>query len=176
MAAFHAYPEYLVHTERLSLYPCDGVIASAVHLPRRQLETVLGARIAEDWLESDGRALLRHYAHWAQLDRSLLGWGLWLIEVRASSTVIGSVGFKGKPNTWGQVEIGYGISAAHRRQGYTTEAARALLAWAFSHPDVHSVTAECLKDNVASIGVLNRLGMTRTGSEGNYLHWRIDRK
>ena len=69
------------------------------------------------------------------------------------------------------VEIGYGITPSYRRQGYASEAARAMIAWAFSCPDVKRVTAECLEDNTGSIRVLENAGMQRTGQEGDMLRW-----
>jgi ribosomal-protein-alanine N-acetyltransferase len=37
------------------------------------------------------------------------------------------------------------------------------------------VIAECLPDNVGSIRVLEKLGMQRTGIEGMYIKWKLDK-
>lgn len=162
-------------TPRLELFPCPPAVARIAYGTRRQLETVLSAPVAADWLDSDGRGLMAYYAQWLQIDPSLLGWGLWLIQHRESGVIFGSAGFKGKPNDAGIIEIGYGVSAQFRRQGYTYETATALIGWAWQHPDVHAVIAECLVDNIGSIGVLEKLGMTRNGMQGTYQLWRLDR-
>ena len=50
---------------------------------------------------------------------------------RSSGTVIGSCGYKGPPGPEAIVEIAYGVDSAHQGRGYATEAARALIAFAF---------------------------------------------
>jgi len=53
----------------------------------------------------------------------------------------------------------YAISPAHRRQGYAAEAARALVEYAFRHLQLKRVIATTDYDNIASIGVMRKLGM-----------------
>jgi RimJ/RimL family protein N-acetyltransferase len=86
-------------------------------------------------------------------------------ELRGSSgsaILIGSGGFKGPPQD-GEVEIGFQVRKVQRRRGYAAEALRALVTWAVSHPDVRSVIAETAENNVASIGLLEKLGFARVG-------------
>lgn len=165
----------LIQTPRLDIFPCPPQIARATYGGKRQMETLLGAPIAADWLDNEARGLLTYYSQWLEHDPTLLGWGLWLLKHRADQIVIGSAGFKGKPDFNGQIEIGYGISATYRRRGYTFEAAQALVNWAFMHPTVRRITAECLIDNAGSARILEKLGMLRVGIEGDYIKWRLDR-
>lgn len=58
-------------------------------------------------------------------------------------------------------EIGWAIGRPHQRQGYATEAARALLAHAFETLRCHRVIATCQPENVASWRVMDKLGMRR---------------
>jgi ribosomal-protein-alanine N-acetyltransferase len=53
----------------------------------------------------------------------------------------------------------YAISAVYRRQGYASEAARALVDYAFQHLFLRRIIAETDYDNIASIGVMRKLGM-----------------
>ncbi len=57
-----------------------------------------------------------------------------------------------------------------------TEAARGLLRWAFSHPEVATVAAETLPDGHGSIRVLQKLGMRFAGATDRVLRWRLDRQ
>jgi ribosomal-protein-alanine N-acetyltransferase len=163
----------LLATARLDLVPCPPQIARASYGGKRQMETLLGVPIAADWLDNDARGLMTYYAQWLEQDPTMLGWGLWLLKHRADQMIIGSAGFKGKPNQQGQIEIGYGISPSYRRHGYTFEAASALVNWAFTHPVVRQIIAECLIDNVGSARILEKLGMVRTGIEGEYIKWKL---
>jgi len=165
----------LIQTARIDLFPCPPQAARAARGGKRQMETLLGAQIAADWLDGEARGLMSYYSQWLEHDPTQLGWGLWLLKHRDDRVIFGSAGFKGKPDLNGRVEIGYGISASYRRKGYTTEAAQALVDWAFQQPAVRRVIAECLPDNIGSIRVLEKLGMVRTGIEGMYIKWKLDK-
>ena len=54
----------------------------------------------------------------------------------------------------------YALSPAHHRQGYATEAATALIEYAFSELRLKRVVATTAYGNVASMGVMRKLGMT----------------
>lgn len=74
-------------------------------------------------------------------------------------TLIGQVYLaEGDRQTW---ELGYVFHAAYHRQGYATEACRALLAWAYGPKKAHRVYAQCNPANTASWRLLERLGMRR---------------
>jgi ribosomal-protein-alanine N-acetyltransferase len=58
-------------------------------------------------------------------------------------------------------EIGWVFSRDHQRLGYATEAATALLGYAFKALGCHRVIATCQPQNVASWRVMEKLGMRR---------------
>ena len=60
--------------------------------------------------------------------------------------------------------IGYVLDEAAWGQGYATEAARAVLQWAFDRLDLNRVQAETDTRNVASARVLEKLGFVREGT------------
>ncbi|GAB3786144.1 GNAT family N-acetyltransferase [Nocardioides ungokensis] len=60
--------------------------------------------------------------------------------------------------------IGYVLDEAAWGQGYATEAARAVLQWAFDSLDLNRVQAETDTRNVASARVLEKLGFVREGT------------
>jgi ribosomal-protein-alanine N-acetyltransferase len=162
-----------ITTARLTITACTAAIAHASGMGQRQIETLVGAHIDPTWLEEDGRGLLSYYDYQLQQQPDMMGWGLWLIELTAARCVIGSAGFKGKPDKTGMIEIGYGIGPDYRRQGYTFEAARGLIDWAWGHAEVKRITAECLPDNLGSKRILEKLGMTPLGKQGAYLKWEL---
>jgi ribosomal-protein-alanine N-acetyltransferase len=53
----------------------------------------------------------------------------------------------------------YAISPAHQRQGFATEAAQALVDFAFQHLRLRRIIAKTTYDNIPSIGVMKKLGM-----------------
>lgn len=73
--------------------------------------------------------------------------------------VIGTVNLHIDPATRVAM-IGYAISRAHWGRGLATEAARAVLAWAFAEHDLVEIWASTDAANVRSRRVLEKLGMT----------------
>jgi RimJ/RimL family protein N-acetyltransferase len=82
---------------------------------------------------------------------------------RASGTVIGSCGYKGPPGTEAIVEIAYGVDSAYQGRGYATEAARALIAFAFGSGRVRLVRAHTRPAESASTRVLTKCRFERVG-------------
>lgn len=106
-------------------------------------------------------------------DPELLGWGAWFVTLADNNQVIGDIGFKGKPDKQGIVEVGFGIIPETHNKGIATESVRAIIEWALSSIIVKKIVAECLIDNIPSIKVLEKLGMTRTGMENGMINWEL---
>ena len=85
----------------------------------------------------------------------------WCIAQR-DGVMVGDLCFKGVPKG-GAVEIGYGILAAYRGNGFATEAVKAITAWAFAQDGVYFVTAETEPHNAISRRVLERVGFRPDG-------------
>jgi [ribosomal protein S5]-alanine N-acetyltransferase len=81
--------------------------------------------------------------------------------------VIGDVGFHAPPDELGEVSVGFGIVPAARRQGFASEALRALLDWALRQPEVRSVHADTDLVNLASQRTLLGAGMRVVADEGD---------
>lgn len=97
---------------------------------------------------------------------------------RGNDTVIGQCGYKGPPDANGIVEIAYGVDADYQGRGYATEAAQALVAFAFAFDLVRGVRAHTLIEANASARVLAKCGFTRVGEvidpeDGPVWRWEI---
>lgn len=82
---------------------------------------------------------------------------------RDDDEVVGKGGFKGPPSEEGMVEIAYGVVPDHQDQGYATEAAEALTAFAFSSAKVRMVRAHTRPEANASTRVLTKCGFLHIG-------------
>lgn len=91
-------------------------------------------------------------------------YAIWMIELK-DGTHIGELCFKGL-SADGIAEIGYGISEEYQNNGYATEAVKAVLDWAFAHPDIAVVEAETDSGNTASKRVLEKCGFALNGIIG----------
>ena len=85
------------------------------------------------------------------------------IEHKETGALIGDCYFVILKHDEQQAEIGYTLSRANQRQGFATEAISCLLTYAFVQFRLHRITAITDCENVASIALLERLGMRREG-------------
>ncbi|MBI2537029.1 MAG: GNAT family N-acetyltransferase [Gemmatimonadetes bacterium] len=155
-----------LETLRLTLLPCfpEQILALIDH-PER-FEELAGLHAADglrdffisDDVSPDWLAALRKAARpdpWRH--------GFFLVH-RESRSVIGRAGFKGPPDSSGMVEMAYGIVPSFEGQGYATEAAAALVGFAFSTRQVRLVRAHTLPASNPSTRVLVKCGFRRTGT------------
>lgn len=96
-----------------------------------------------------------------QADCNQVAWRVRLIVERSSNTVVGSINLKGPPID-GDVEIGWGLHADARGNGYATEASAAVVDWVAKHSGVTSISATVPDDNYPSQRVAARLRLNRT--------------
>jgi RimJ/RimL family protein N-acetyltransferase len=86
------------------------------------------------------------------------------IERAADSVFIGWCGLVKWNPEFRSATMGYCLDEAAWGQGFATEAARALLHWAFGTLDLNRVQAETDTRNTASSGVLRKLGFVLEGT------------
>jgi len=104
-------------------------------------------------------------------------YGFSLIQ-RGIKTIVGRSGFKGPPTPEGVVEIAYGVFPEHQGKGYATEAAQALVSFAFNSGRVRIVRAHTLPESNASMRVLTKCGFRKIGEvidPEDGLVWRWER-
>ncbi|HEX2235026.1 MAG TPA: GNAT family N-acetyltransferase [Actinomycetota bacterium] len=163
-----------VTTARLVLVPVTAAVARLALRDRGALAAAVGRSIGGEWPPEDLRDALAVHAGELERDRGARGWGVWMALLGAGGPLVGSAGFKGRPDRTGTVEIGYGIEAPFRRRGLATEAVTGLLRWAWERGAAR-VVAECDPSNAASIGVLRRVGMRRIGVRAGMWWWEVRR-
>jgi len=115
----------------------------------------------------------RFFQHLQKLaiDPTLKGWDAWIVQLK-DGTYIGDIGFKGKPNQYQEIEVGYSFEEVHRGHGYATESVGTLITYArSSNPDL-TIKAECFKENKASIKVLQKLGFHQVYEDDFMYYWK----
>jgi len=169
-----------LQTERLWIRPFVMEDLEVVH-------RLLDIELAEADLGTEKTTTLAERARWLQwsvLNYSQLAmlhqppYGDRAVVLKATDQVIGACGFVPCLNAFEQLpafasseipaapgrystEFGlfYAISPAHQRQGYATEAAQALVDYAFRHLGLQRIVATTSYDNPGSMGVMRKLGM-----------------
>lgn len=167
-------------TDRLRLVNADALVLGAALDGNQSLGTVLAVNVQEGWTEF-GTGPITYVADLLRQNPDEAPWWTWLPILRQENKLIGSGGFRGRPNAEGEVEIGYEIAPEHREQGLATEMALALRDAAFRHPEVRKVIAHTLPELNPSVRVLQHCGMVKTGEstdpdEGTVWRWEITRE
>lgn len=113
--------------------------------------------------EESWQRMLRFVGHWA-----LLGYGLLLVEERATRRVVGEVGLAdfhrglgGDFDPW--PEFAWMISSDVHGQGYATEAAHAVLHWMDATHAPERMVCIIDPDNAPSLRVAEKLGFHHFG-------------
>jgi RimJ/RimL family protein N-acetyltransferase len=100
-------------------------------------------------------------AHWERH-----GFGLWAAELKATGELIGFVGLSEPtfiPELVGTVEVGWRLGRAQWNQGLATEGGRAAVAAGFDEIGLEEIVSIIDPENVASVRVAEKLGMTYGG-------------
>ena len=146
-------------TDRLLLrgWRPDDVAAHAAMLADDETArfiTVKGGALteAEAWNET-----LWLVGHW-----QMLGYGIFVVEERATGAFVGRVGPL-HPPWWPNFEIAWSLAPGARGKGYATEAARAAIGWSFETFPIDRIVSIIDPRNNASQRVAERLGERRTG-------------
>jgi [ribosomal protein S5]-alanine N-acetyltransferase len=102
--------------------------------------------------------------------------GVHPFAMERSDTLIGAVELRVTAVAHRRGEFGYVMARSAWGQGYATEAAAAVLAYAFEQAELHRVAATCDPANIASRRVLEKIGMKYEGYLRDYLHIRGERR
>lgn len=165
---------HLLETRRLAFVPFTREMLKAALEDRARLAELLGASIPEIWPYGDFADAIPFMLKGMEEQPDTSGWGGLLIH-KTDQVLIGDLGFHGPPDETGTVEVGYSIVPAYRKQGYATEATSCLVQWALRQREIIRVIAQCRKDNLGSIRVLEKVGMRQLKPEGSMLQWEICR-
>ena len=97
---------------------------------------------------------------------------LWALERKQDGLLIGFCGLKRGPEGTpiaGDIEIGWRLGQPYWGHGYAREAAQASLDWGWANLDVPRIASITVFANRRSLGLMERLGMTRR-PELDFLH------
>jgi len=156
----------VIETERLILQPltsADEAAVVALAGDRRLADTTIAvphpytAEHARDWIGG-------HAENWAQRKSLALA-----VCARAGGELHGVVALSFALEHH-RAELGYWIGVPYWNRGYATEAAHAIVAYAFTALGLQRVHARHLARNPASGRVMQKVGMTREGLLRHHTH------
>lgn len=155
------YPDHVITTERLCLRPFCLRDAPEVRrlAGEREIADTTAAiphpyedGMAEAWINGHDEDLRDGSAfHWA-------------VTLQKGDAPLGAISLMDIDKGAGQAELGYWIGVEHWNNGYCTEAARAVISWAFESLGLYRVHAHHFSRNPASGAVLKNAGMSHEGT------------
>ena len=152
-------PAWPIETARLLLRPFLASDLEALHAIHGDEENVR-------WLYNDARTLeeTRELLTLKTAGSALRGEGEWLsaaVELRATGELVGDISLLWASVAHRQGEVGFVFHRSHQGNGYATEAAWPMLAYAFEVVGLHRVIGRLEPRNRGSARVLEKLGMRR---------------
>lgn len=150
-------PAWPLETERLLLRPYAAGDFDALH-------AIQSSEVVARWLyhaprgAEETRRLLRAKIAGGELHQE----GDWLsaaVTLRSSGELVGDVALRWVSELHRCGEIGFAFHPDHQGRGYATEAARALLPFAFETLGLHRLIGRTEARNTGSARVLEKLGM-----------------
>ncbi len=92
------------------------------------------------------------------------GLGRWAVLRKSDGAYLGWCGLRYVPEL-GEVDLGYRFFKKYWGQGYATESSRACLDYGFQVLQLNKIVARAIKENIASICVMEKIGMHFVGAQ-----------
>ena len=157
--AWNVSPDWPMETDRLTLRPFTAADFEAVYAMRSDAE-VARYLYEEPLSPEDAQGVLTRRMGKTSWTRE----GDWLtaaVVERASGITVGDVALGWLSERDRSAEIGFIFDPRRQGKGFATEAARAMVDWAFTTAGIHRVIGRTEARNGASARVLEKLGMRR---------------
>ena len=127
-------------------------------------EEALGASLPVWWPDKKARGWLVIRLEEMREAPASAEWLLRGLVRRSDMRLLGTINFHDPPDERNCAELGYTVFEAYRRQGYASEAARAMMRWAHTERDVETFVVSISPENGPSLAMAAKLGFERVGS------------
>lgn len=165
---------HIIETERLLLFPMTFQFISKMINNDITAYEEFGIKPIDEWPSMDIKKILPIIKDKLSSQPVPDGFGPWLFVDKLNNRIVGDGGFKGIPNKNGEIDLGYGIIESRRRQGYGFEAVTSLINWGLSQNNVKVITADCLKNNLASSNLLRKSGMVELKQDNELIYFALN--
>jgi RimJ/RimL family protein N-acetyltransferase len=170
---------HTIETKRLQLISCDEEILNAILSGDGGISKLLNINVASPWSEA-GEPAFRFALEKISSNQDEEKWWTYIPVLKSENMLIGSGGYKGRPDAEGMIEIGYEIAESYRRRGFATEMANGLIQNGFQHDVVKTIRAHTLAEENTSTKVLGKCGMSFMGEiidpkDGKLWRWELRR-
>lgn len=162
-----------IQTDRLKLLPFTIQICEEALSCSTSFLADLGITPGYGWPDLETLDTLPRILNHLNKVKHPSGFESWMVINKSTNTLIGDIGFKGLPNEYGEIDLGYGIIKSETQKGYAKEAASGLIEWAFKQIGIKAITASCSKENLASQQILTFLNFKKVGENQEMFYWKL---
>lgn len=162
-----------LETERLLMIPytieiCENILAGNFELLYNK-----GYIKGKSWPDEDVLDTIPRILKNLSKNNYATGFESWLIIKKSTNEIIGDLGFKGYQDETQSIDLGYGIIAEERGNGYAEEASKQLINWAMTFDFIKEITANCLIYNFQSIKLLHKLNFVQKKVANDMVYWSL---
>lgn len=148
-----------LHTERLTLRRLSAADVDDMFDYAKRQDVTEYLR----WYPHQSKKYTSDYLRYISARYKLGDFYDWAVVENESGRMIGTCGFTSFDLPHDSAEIGYVLNPEFHGKGYATEAATRVLEFGFSELSLHRIEARFMKENTASLRVMEKLGMTLEG-------------
>ena len=160
--------ETIIETERLIIRNFDPEDLDALYQLYEESDTRYIEPLSED--RDEELAKLKSYIHYVY---GFYGFGLWAVCLKENGRLIGRCGLQVEfIGDQGEYEMGYMISGKYARQGYASEAVKAILEYADEELEAPRVILQIHSENQASQTFAEKMGFYREPSKDRD-RWKV---
>ncbi|MDS0524705.1 GNAT family N-acetyltransferase [Clostridium sp. SHJSY1] len=162
-----------LHTNRLTLIPITLEITKSLIAGSSKEIEELGIKCDKKWPTEDTMDILPIIRNSLEESKTPTGFETWMIVDTVNKKVIGDIGFHGRPDKNGQVEVGFGLVEHERGKGFGVEALNSIMNWLNDQESVNIIKAECLIDNKPSATILKKAGFKEVNRDDELIYWEL---
>ena len=153
-------PTKRIYTKRLIIKPIEASDVDAIHEYASDLDITMMLYLPNETID-----VTRGFVDYVVTEWSKEEPGCMEYVVLLENKVIGGVGVEFTADR-SVCETGWILHKDYRNNGFTTEAAKALIEYAFGELSVQKVIAHCDSRNISSERVMQKIGMKRMDDTG----------
>lgn len=144
---------FLITTPRLILRPFERGDAAALYSLNSNSAVLRYTGDSAFATLAAAVEFIESYDHYARH-----GFGRWAVIHKREDRFIGFCGLR-RDESNGEVDLGFRFFQQYWSKGFATEAGQASLETGFNHYGLETIVGRCLRENLPSISVLQKLGM-----------------
>jgi len=154
-----------LYTERLTLRPLEPGDAPVIRQLAGDRRIAVNTFMPHPYEEGMAESFINStHEGWEEGNLAVFA-----ITLKSDRSLVGTVGLKEIDRDHRRAEMGYWIAVERWGNGYATESAKALLAFAFDTLELNRIYAGHFDGNPASGRVLQKIGMRREGVQRQHI-------